>query len=70
MGELFAPGHLLVVLAIAILVFGPKKLPELGKGLGEAIRGFKGAVSGADEPPKTAGQIEADKSEPKNDRQG
>ena len=29
MGELFAPGHLLVVLAIAILVFGPKKLPEL-----------------------------------------
>ena len=48
--ELFAPGHLLVVLAIAILVFGPKKLPELGKGLGEAIRGFKGAVTGADEP--------------------
>jgi len=48
--ELFAPGHLLVVLAIAILVFGPKKLPELGKGLGEAIRGFKNSVSGADEP--------------------
>jgi len=68
--ELFAPGHLLVVLAIAILVFGPKKLPELGKGLGEAIRGFKGAVSGADEPPKAAGQIEADRNEPKNDRQG
>ena len=49
--ELFAPGHLLVVLAIAILVFGPKKLPELGKGLGEAIRGFKGSLSAADEPP-------------------
>ena len=46
--ELFAPGHLLVVLAIAILVFGPKKLPELGKGLGEAIRGFKGSLNAID----------------------
>ncbi len=49
--ELFAPGHLLVVLAIALLVFGPKKLPELGKGLGEAIRGFKGSLNSIDEPP-------------------
>lgn len=48
--ELFAPGHLLVVLAIAILVFGPKKLPELGRGLGEAIRGFKGSLNAIDEP--------------------
>jgi sec-independent protein translocase protein TatA len=48
--ELFAPGHLLVVLAIALLVFGPKKLPELGKGLGEAIRGFKGSLNTVDEP--------------------
>ena len=69
--ELFAPGHLLVVLAIAILVFGPKKLPELGKGLGEAIRGFKGAVSGADDDTsKSSGQIDSGKSDPKNDRQG
>lgn len=65
--ELFAPGHLLVVLAIAILVFGPKKLPELGKGLGEAIRGFKGAVSGADDPSKpNQNQIDGDKSGPKS----
>jgi len=49
--ELFAPGHLLVVLAIALLVFGPKKLPELGKGLGEAIRGFKGSINAPDDPP-------------------
>jgi sec-independent protein translocase protein TatA len=33
--------HLLVIAGIALLVFGPKKLPELGKGLGESIRGFK-----------------------------
>lgn len=38
---LFQPLHLLIILGIVLLVFGPKKLPELGKGLGEAIRGFK-----------------------------
>jgi sec-independent protein translocase protein TatA len=37
--------HMLVVFGIALLVFGPKKLPELGKGLGESIRGFKSAMS-------------------------
>jgi sec-independent protein translocase protein TatA len=36
--------HLLVLLGIAIFVFGPKKIPELGKGLGEGIRGFKAAL--------------------------
>jgi len=40
--------HLLVILIIAMFVFGPKKLPELGKGLGEGIRGFKKAVSEVD----------------------
>jgi len=42
---LLQPMHLLVILGIAMLVFGPKKLPELGKGLGEGIRGFKKAIS-------------------------
>ena len=41
---LFQPMHLLVIFGIALLVFGPKKLPELGKGLGESIRGFKSAM--------------------------
>ncbi len=36
--------HLLVIFGIALLVFGPKKLPELGKGIGESIRGFKSAM--------------------------
>jgi sec-independent protein translocase protein TatA len=40
--------HLLVILIIAMFVFGPKKLPELGKGLGEGIRGFKKAMSEVD----------------------
>lgn len=41
---LFQPMHLLVILGIALLVFGPKKLPELGKGLGDGIRGFRSAM--------------------------
>jgi sec-independent protein translocase protein TatA len=38
---LFQPMHLLVIFFIALLVFGPKKLPELGKGLGEGLRALK-----------------------------
>ncbi len=46
---LFQPTHLLVVFGIALLVLGPKKLPELGKGLGESIRGFKAAMAAKEE---------------------
>ena len=49
---LFQPMHLLVIFFIALLVFGPRKLPELGKGLGEGIRNFKTSLKG-DEPPTT-----------------
>ncbi len=38
---LFQPLHLLVIIGIAVFVFGPKKLPELGKGIGDGIRAFK-----------------------------
>ncbi len=47
--NLFQPTHLLVILFIALLVFGPKKLPELGKGLGEGIRSFKESMNAKDE---------------------
>jgi len=50
---LFQPMHLLVILGIALLVFGPKKLPELGKGLGEGIRGFKNSFNGGEATPPT-----------------
>jgi sec-independent protein translocase protein TatA len=43
---LFQPMHLLVIFGIALFVFGPKKLPELGKGIGDGIRGFKTAMKG------------------------
>src|ERR1017187_4330891 len=44
--ELFQPWHLLIVAGLAILLFGGKKLPELGKGLGEGLRGFKEGMKG------------------------
>ena len=47
---LFQPMHLLVIFGLALLVFGPKKLPELGKGLGESIRGFKSAMKAEETP--------------------
>jgi sec-independent protein translocase protein TatA len=50
---MFQPMHLLVIFGIALLVFGPKKLPELGKGIGEGIRGFKSAMKAEEEKPAT-----------------
>jgi sec-independent protein translocase protein TatA len=49
--ELFQPWHLLIVAGIAILLFGGRKLPELGKGLGEGLRGFKEGMKGITETP-------------------
>jgi sec-independent protein translocase protein TatA len=46
---LFQPMHLLIIFGIALLVFGPKKLPELGKGIGDGIRGFKSAMKDKDD---------------------
>jgi sec-independent protein translocase protein TatA len=52
---LFQPMHLLVIFFIALLVFGPKKLPELGKGIGEGIRALKEGMKDATaEPTKSA----------------
>jgi sec-independent protein translocase protein TatA len=45
MEGLFQPMHLLVILVIVLLIFGPKKLGELGKGLGEGIRNFKSSLN-------------------------
>ena len=54
MGELFQPTHLLVIGVVLLLLFGGRKLPELGKGLGEGMRGFKDGLKGInDEPAST-----------------
>jgi sec-independent protein translocase protein TatA len=42
-------GEIVVVLALALLFFGPSKLPALGASLGDAIRGFKKAMGGSDD---------------------
>jgi len=47
-GDLLQPTHLLFVLVIALLVLGPKRLPEVGRSLGKGLRDFKEAVSGVD----------------------
>jgi sec-independent protein translocase protein TatA len=47
--------HLIIVLAIVLLIFGPKRLPELSKGLGQAIRGFKRSLH--EEPDSDAKKI-------------
>jgi sec-independent protein translocase protein TatA len=41
---LLRPSHLLLIVLVALLVFGPKKLPELGKGLAQGIRSFKDGI--------------------------
>jgi len=47
MGELFQPTHLLVIGLIVFVLFGAKRLPELGKGLGEGFKGFKDGIKAA-----------------------
>ncbi len=55
MGELFTPTHLLLVAIVALILFGPKRLPELGKGLGEGIRALKEGMKDTPPPPPTDG---------------
>ena len=43
--DLFTPGHIILVLIGALIIFGPKRLPDIGKSLGKGIREFKGALN-------------------------
>jgi sec-independent protein translocase protein TatA len=43
------PGEIIILLIVALLVFGPKKLPEMGRSIGKGMREFKNSVSGSDE---------------------
>jgi sec-independent protein translocase protein TatA len=56
--------EILIVLAIALIVFGPKRLPEMGRSLGKGIREFKDSVTGNDEDdePREIERVRADES--------
>ena len=51
--NLFKPMHLLVIFIIILLIYGPRKLGDLGKGLGEGIRNFKSSMHEGSSPTKT-----------------
>jgi sec-independent protein translocase protein TatA len=44
--ELFTPGHIILIALVALILFGPSKLPELGRGFGKMLREFKSGVKG------------------------
>jgi sec-independent protein translocase protein TatA len=48
-GDVLQPTHLIFILVVALLVLGPKRLPEVGRSLGRGIRDFRGALSGTDD---------------------
>ena len=54
--QLLSPGHIILILAIVLLLFGGKKIPELMKGLGEGVKEFKNASKGEEKAKKDADQ--------------
>jgi sec-independent protein translocase protein TatA len=56
-GNVLTPTHLLILLAVALIILGPKRLPAAGRGLGEAMRGFKDALTSSDQLDTTGPQI-------------
>jgi sec-independent protein translocase protein TatA len=65
MRGLLQPMHILVILVIVLIIFGPGKLPELGSAIGKAIRGFKRSMEDTKEKIESA--VNADKPENKKD---
>ncbi len=53
-GDILQPTHLLFILVVALLVLGPKRLPEVGRSLGRGLRDFRSAINGEDERPPAA----------------
>lgn len=56
-GDILQPTHLLFVLVIALLVLGPKRLPEVGRSLGKGIRDFRNALSTEDHERVESGPV-------------
>jgi sec-independent protein translocase protein TatA len=69
------PLEIVVVLIIALIVFGPKRLPELGRSLGKGIREFRGSLGGNDDDddeddPASQREIESGKGSPVGSKRG
>ncbi|MGC2620285.1 MAG: twin-arginine translocase TatA/TatE family subunit [Acidobacteriaceae bacterium] len=62
--RILSPEGIIVLLVIALLLFGPSKLPSLGKGLGEAFRGFKDGIKGGENETPAKQENTAVKSDP------
>jgi len=54
------PMEIIIVLVIALVVFGPKRLPDLGKSLGSGMRGFKDSLTGSDDKLELPAEVESD----------
>jgi sec-independent protein translocase protein TatA len=66
--DLFAPSHLLILLVIILIIFGPSKLGDVGGALGRAIRDFKGAMNEPDSPKTVNKTVDPTTGESKPDK--
>jgi len=66
MGDLLQPTHLILIGLLLLILFGAKRLPELGKGLGEGLKGFKDGLKGPQDPPPPAQPVQQSTSAPTN----
>ncbi len=62
MFDLFSPMHIIVLLIVVLLIFGPKRLPELGKGLGQTMKMFRDAQAGHEIPTDAVATVAKDES--------
>jgi sec-independent protein translocase protein TatA len=69
-GDILQPTHLLLILVVALLVLGPKRLPEVGRAVGRSIHDFRGAMNGEDRDSRRSvtAEVTAPVSEPADHR--
>jgi len=59
LNDLLTPTHLIFLLVLALLIFGPRRLPEIGSGMGKALRDFRLALTRIDQPERASNETEA-----------